>query len=135
MKPITTLLTIIFITLLSFPSWSETKDDLVERNDLYYKKFTDVPFTGKVTGQWNGKIKNGKQKGLWKTYFGNGQLWWKGIYIDGKKDGLWEGYWENGNLFRTGNYINGKPDGIWKYFGNDGHLAYTKNFRNGLEIN
>ena len=41
--------------------WSETWDDLVERNGLYYKKFTDVPFTGKVDGQYNGSIKNGKK--------------------------------------------------------------------------
>ena len=25
-------------------------DDLVERNGLFYEKFTDVPFTGEVTG-------------------------------------------------------------------------------------
>ena len=52
MKHVITLLTIIFISLLSSPSWSETVswDDLVERDELYYKKFTDVPFTGKVSG-------------------------------------------------------------------------------------
>ena len=27
-----------------------TMDDLVEREGLYYKKFTDVPFNGEVTG-------------------------------------------------------------------------------------
>ena len=44
-----TLLTICLI-LFALPSWGETltKDDLVERNDLYYEKFTDVQFTGKV---------------------------------------------------------------------------------------
>ncbi len=26
-------------------------DDLVEREGLFYKKFTDVPFTGEVRGQ------------------------------------------------------------------------------------
>ena len=48
MKPITTLLTIFFITLLASPSWSETKDDLVERDGLYYKNFSNVPFDGKI---------------------------------------------------------------------------------------
>jgi hypothetical protein len=35
-------------------------NDLVERDGLYYKKFTEVPFTGEVTGKYQGKIKDGK---------------------------------------------------------------------------
>ena len=43
-------------------------DDLVKRNDLYYKKFTNIPFTGEISGMWkgnvwNGKFKNGKKNG------------------------------------------------------------------------
>ena len=49
MKLFKTLLTILFISLLSSPSWSVTIDDLVKREGIYYEKFTDVPFTGKVT--------------------------------------------------------------------------------------
>tara|TARA_B100001971_G_C18039092_1_gene456659 strand:+ start:145 stop:294 length:150 start_codon:yes stop_codon:yes gene_type:complete len=30
----------------------ETMDDLVERDGLYYKQFTDVPFTGKQLGRY-----------------------------------------------------------------------------------
>ena len=40
-------------------------DDLVERNNLYYKKFTDVPFTGVVSGKGNGQFKKGKREGKW----------------------------------------------------------------------
>ena len=36
-------------------------DDLVERNDIYYKKFTNFPFTGEVSGKENGKFVNGKE--------------------------------------------------------------------------
>ena len=43
-------------------------DDLVEREGLYYKKFTDVPFTGKVKGKGNGEIRNGKKEGRWVGY-------------------------------------------------------------------
>ncbi len=37
---------------MSSPSWSETitMDDLVERNNLYYKKFSFVPYTGGISG-------------------------------------------------------------------------------------
>ena len=65
MKLIKTLLTILFISLLSSPSWSVTMDDLVEREGLYYEKFTDVPFTGKVTGDTQGSFKSGKKDGAW----------------------------------------------------------------------
>jgi hypothetical protein len=72
MKLIKTLLTILVISLLSSPSWSETLDDLVVRDNLYYKKFTDVPFTGKVTGNPQGSLKNGKWDGAVVSYWENG---------------------------------------------------------------
>jgi len=40
-----------------------TVEDLVERDGLIYKKFTDTPFTGKVTGKEQGSYKNGKRGG------------------------------------------------------------------------
>ena len=49
----------IFALVLLFPSLAlgDTVywDDLVERDGIYYKKFTDVPFTGEVTGQRQGQ--------------------------------------------------------------------------------
>ena len=36
-------------------------DDLVERERLYFKKYTDVPYTGKVTGKAQGSFKDGKK--------------------------------------------------------------------------
>ena len=78
----------ILLSLFSSPSWSETlsMDDLVMRNNLYYKKFTDVPFTGEIFGLENGRFKNGELEGCWKYHYKNGQLRNKGNYKDGKKD-------------------------------------------------
>ena len=49
----------IFALVLLFPSLAlgDTVDwdGLVERDGIYYKKFTDVPFTGEVTGQRQGQ--------------------------------------------------------------------------------
>jgi len=39
--------------------------DLVERDGLSYEKFTNVPFTGEVTGLEQGGFLNGKREGLW----------------------------------------------------------------------
>ena len=71
-----TLITIIFLSLLSSPSWSETQDDLVKRDGVYYKKFSDVPFSGKVTGLRNGLMKKGKEEGEWVINHENGEFWW-----------------------------------------------------------
>ena len=42
---------VILMSFLGTPVWSETIDDLVERDGLYFKKFTDNPFTGQLNGE------------------------------------------------------------------------------------
>ena len=58
----------ILLLVFLFPSLAlgeeVAKDDLVYREGLYYKKFTDVPFTGEITGQMlQGQFKKGKEEG------------------------------------------------------------------------
>ena len=73
--------------LVSGPAWGETYFDLVQREGLYYKKFTEVPFSGTVTGRYQGKIKNGKRDGPWVSYHDDGTVvkFLTGTYKDGKK--------------------------------------------------
>ena len=47
---------------------SETMDDLVVRDDLYYKESSDIPFSGEITGLSKGAFKNGKVDGTWIGY-------------------------------------------------------------------
>ena len=51
--------------VLLFPSFAlgEMMDDLVLRDGLYYKKFSLVPFTGKITGYTQGTFRHGKKHG------------------------------------------------------------------------
>ena len=86
--------------------------DLVQRpqwSGIYYKKLTEVPFTGKTTGENQGSFRNGKKDGPWVKYHDNGQLWSKGIYKDGERDGPWVSYNEDGTVwkFLTGTYKDG----------------------------
>ena len=106
------LIALVFVVLL-FPSLAlgETMDDLVITKGLYYKKFTEVPFTGTVTGRGQGKIKNGKKVGPWVRNYYNGKLSSKGNYNNGKRDGLWFNYSKNGQLRWKGNYKDGKREG------------------------
>ena len=59
---------------------------MVERDNLFYKKFTNIPFSGEISGKENGKFKNGRRYGEWISYHENGQLKSEGNYKDGEKD-------------------------------------------------
>ena len=99
---------ILLLTLL-FPAiaFGETMDDLVVREGIHYKKFSDVRFTGKVTGKSQGTLKNGKWHGPFKSYWDNGQLKAKGNYKGDKEHGPWAHYDDNGQLLDEGTYKNG----------------------------
>ena len=143
MKPINTLLTILFISLLSSPSWSKSYDELVKREGLYYQRFTDVPYTGKVFGKNQGSFKNGEYDGAWVSYYKDGQLDYKGNYKNGEKDGAWVSYHNNGSLNYKGDYKNGEKDGAWvsyydyesygslDSYGSNDQLESKGNYKNG----
>ena len=134
MKPINTLLVLLFISLLSSPSQSETYDDLVEREGLWYKKFTDVPFTGEITGDIQGSLKNGEKEGDWVWYRENGQLFFKSNYQNGRLNGASVSYHDIGQLWFKGNHKNDEKDGAWiRYYAN-GQLEYKGNFKNGNKL-
>ena len=146
----------LLISTLSFPCLSEplTIDDLVRRNDLWYKKFTDEPYTGKITGKENGKLTKGVKDSLWLSYHSNGQLFSKGTYVLGERIGTFEFYWksgklsgrykydkgrevyielyyENGVLTEKYNRRDGKYHGPYEYFAENGYPKIRGNFRNG----
>ena len=131
------IIPLVLLSLVSFPSWGETMDDLVEREGLYYKKFTAVPFTGEVDESLNlGSIKNGIPEGSWESYWENGQLMSKGVYKNEKKDGPWESYHKNGQLRYKGDYKNGKWEGSWVGYNKDGSVKehWTGTFKNGVKV-
>jgi len=103
--------------------------DLVFRDGLYYKKSTNIPFTGKVDGITQGSFKDGKKEGSWVRYWRNGQLWNKGEYKNGEKEGNWFGYWDNGQLMYKGDWEcggkwnkNSKEEGYWVFYNKDGTI-------------
>ena len=112
------ILTPILLLVFLFPSLAlseeVTFDDLVNRDGLFYKKDTDIPFSGKVTiggkdpYQEEGTYKKGLREGPFVSFHNNGQLKYKGSYKDGKVEGAWEEYYDKGQLMYKGNYKDGK---------------------------
>ena len=86
--------------ILSSLAWSKdtTLENLVIRDGLYYEKFTDVPYTGNITGKVQGKINKGREDGPWLKYYDNGNLKSKTYYEDGLEHGEVFSYFENGQL-------------------------------------
>lgn len=131
--------------------------ELVLIDKIYYKKFTDIPFTGNVFGQQRGFIKKGNPTGPWTEfhnngtikiqgviknkiwdgakfeYYDNGQLHYKSFYKNRKKEGPYILYYRDGTLEGNINYKNGKKDGPFEIFYDNGQLRFKGNFINGLE--
>jgi len=63
MKKVFSIFFTVLFCLTSSVGWSLEYKDLVKRDGIYYEKFTDVPFTGKVDGKTTGYFKNGKRDG------------------------------------------------------------------------
>ena len=103
---------VLILLSLSFPSFGETMDDLVEREDIYYKKFSDVPFTGNVEGKKQGSFEDGLEEGLWSSYWNNGQLTSQGNYKGRLMEGPWIAYWRNDQMRDKGNRKDGKRQGL-----------------------
>ena len=100
-----------------------TMDDLVERDGLYYKKFTDVPFTGDITDKTTqGTFRNGEKEGPSVEYQDNGQLSYEGTYKDGIQEGPWVQYYEDGQLSYKGTYKVGEEEGPWIYYHDNGQV-------------
>ena len=107
--------------------------ELVVRNDIYYKKFSDVPFTGTVNGQTQGTIKRGKRQGTWLWFDKNGQLSLKATFKDGRLHGLFESYFDSGQLEQKGNYKDEKGHGFWELYYESGQLFQKANNKDGKQ--
>ena len=123
-----------FILLCSTVSWGNdglTRDDLVQRNNLYYKKFSSEPFSGDISGLDNGKFKDGRRDGPWEYFHENGQLRMKVTYKNDKPEGFYEVYFDNGKPEWKGTYKNGKMHGVWEWSYENGHMRVEDNYKNG----
>jgi len=114
-------------------------DDLVLRHDpidkrlLWFKKFSDEPFSGTVIEDFTtpsgdtvviGKVIKGKNVGLWTYWYKNGQLRSKTMYSkDGVLDGEDVDFYEDGSIRNIRTHVNGKGIGEAKSYYENGVLS------------
>lgn len=123
--------TVLLLLFLS-PADAAVREDLVTREGLYYKKFSDQPFEGQLEGRIQSKIKNGKRHGAWLMFDKNGQLIEKGFNDFGKKVGQWKYFRSDGTLTTSEVYQNGALNGDKKNFNTDGTISEKFTYLNGL---
>ena len=143
---------IFFLTYPAIAAFGQANVDLVEREGLWYKKFSDVPFTGKIEEvigneeretpyphhRLNGthiqrEYSNGILEGSYISYYDNGQLARKGRHKAGKREGLWVLYYSNGQLAERGDYKEGRPYGQWVSYWRNGNLYSRGRYANGSD--
>lgn len=152
-------LPLLLLSLISFPSWSET---IYDSRELDYDEQENTwslngkPFTGEL---WmldgdRGKLVNGKKVGphyyyssrvLWrenynsegrrhgftKFYAKDGTIDQFVLYIDGKKQGL-AIEWRGDKIRKSESYYNDKLHGTTFWYRDNGSLRLMENYKHGL---
>jgi len=95
-------------------------NELVERDGVFYRKFSDTPFSGKVTGSKQGSVVDGNWEGTRLSFFENGNLKMSTNFLNGVKHGEEKKYQQDGKLTQVANFQNGIMHGEYRYFGVDG---------------
>ena len=105
-------------------------DEIVKRDDTFYRKFSNIPFSGHIESYHpNGQLKivgdllDGKKVGNWIEYYLSGIKKSEGQFNNGKKDGPWVYYFLNANIKEKQFFIDGHKDGLWEKFDVHGTLS------------
>ena len=116
-------------------------DEVVKRDGIFYRKFSNTPFSGHIesyhpNGQLKiiGKFTDGKKIGNWVEYYISGNKKSEGHFANGKKDGAWVYYFLNANIKEKQFFIDGHKDGLWEKFDLHGTVVQTESYQNGKWI-
>jgi len=133
-----------FLALAVSPVQAVTMSDLVQRDGLFFEKFSDVPFTGSVEGKnvsggtafpgyVKGEIVEGVEQGTWRGYHDNGQLLFRGDLKDGKRAGEWVYYSADGTMLEKGRYKDDLRNGVWSSYYKSGQIKSKGIFDQGVQ--
>ena len=107
---------------------------LVERDDIFYTKDTNKPYSGPVFSFY----KDGKKKdegtlkdGKWIYWHENGQKRGEGTYKDGKQNGLGTQWYDNGKKKSEITFKDGKRNGLGTQWYDNGKKKLEKNYKDG----
>ena len=112
-----------------------------EREDgLFYKSGETEPFTGDglvyhTTGKpaQEGQFQDGKQTGLWTTWYVNGQKESEGNWADGIRNGPWTLWHDNRQKKWDGVFKDGSKDGLCTQWNASGIKLFEEEWKDGKQ--
>ena len=111
---------------------------LEERNEIFYLKDSDTPYTGKTFSLYNngqkmseGNFKNGKPDGLNRGWHENGKQSIESNWNNGTLNGLQVAWHKNGQKMSEGNIKDGKQDGVLMFWHENGQKIREENYKDG----
>ena len=117
-----------------------SNEEVIELNELLYKKGDGTLITGKVFGyDINEKVmievnyKEGKVEGMTKLWNENGQLQLEMSIKEGEPNGLAREWYQNGQLEKEVNLKNGIQEGLLRQWYENGQLKAEGNFKKGKQ--
>ena len=153
------LLLVIISSVLFYSCAKEEmpKSSLIIKDNLLYKKGSDVPFTGRERAfvenkiieydvkdgykhgdfrifsedgilELQGQIDSNRNVGKWQYYYPSGEIESEGYFVNNVADGKWSWYHRDGTLSEEGIFQNGIRVGMWYQFNNSGEIIFEKNY-------
>jgi hypothetical protein len=133
------------------------KSSLIIKDNLLYKRGSEVPFTGRERALVNdniveydvkdgykhgefrifsqdgilevqGQIDSNRNVGKWEYFYPDGQIESEGYFINDLPQGKWVWNYPDGKRKEEGYYQNGKRIGMWYQFKNNGEVIFEKNY-------
>ena len=113
------------------------RSSLELKDNLLYKRGSNIPFTGRERALVNNQIveydvKDGYKHGVFRIFSEDGVLEMEGQLDSNKNVGRWRYYYANGRIESEGFFINDMPEGKWKWYHQGGAVKEEGIFRNGI---
>src|SRR5215471_15949533 len=112
------------------PPAETARQELVQRDDHWYRKGETIPFTGRMIDFYPGgevlarcDIGNGLPNGVSETWYTNGQMQVREHFKNGISNGLREKWYANGNKLSRAMISEGKVTGTFRSWHDNGQLA------------
>lgn len=101
----------------------------------------DTIFSGTVYGLFPGTLdtafvrsyQNGREHGIWRQYYPNGQVREQRYFQSGKKEGHYQAWWSDGNLRLDYHFSKGEYEGNCREWNTEGVLIRDMNYHQGYE--
>src|SRR5690606_13889244 len=95
-------------------------------DSLLYGPYDEYDTSGRLL-RWM-HYKNGRQHGLYESYYISGQLASRHVFVDGQAHGPYSWYFENGQLMQQGRQVSGLAEGMVESYNVDGGLQSRRNY-------